>query len=102
MAQQPTVYYAVFEEHAENWDKKLSLRQQKQWGEHAAFMDAMTDERFVVLGGPFDDGDNVLLIFAAESEQTVRTRLANDPWIRSGLLRITSIKRWQILLDSKK
>jgi len=35
----------------------------------------------VVLGGPLGEGEKrFLLIFNADSERTVKTRLAADPW----------------------
>jgi hypothetical protein len=47
--------------------------------EHARFMDALVDDGFVVLGGPCDDGEKVLLILNAESRQAIEARLADDP-----------------------
>jgi uncharacterized protein YciI len=79
------------------------LRQQEQWEAHAAFMDALADEGFVVLGGPLGKGEKTfLLIMAAESEQTIESRLANDPWTPLRLLRTASIERWEILLNASK
>lgn len=40
MAQPSTTYYAVLRERGENWDARRPMRQQEQWEEHAAFMDA--------------------------------------------------------------
>ena len=74
------------------------MPQQEQWAEHAAFMNALADEGFVVLGGPVSGTPRVLLIMRAESEQAIRSRLAGDPWTPMGLLTIASIEPWQILL----
>ena len=35
---------------------------------------------------------------AAESEQAIEARLADDPWTPMGLLRIARVERWEILL----
>jgi len=78
------------------------MRQQEQWDEHAAFMDALVDEGFVILGGPLGAGKNVLLIIAAESEQAIERRLADDPWTSMGLLRTVSIEPWEILLKANR
>ncbi|HTT67183.1 MAG TPA: pyridoxamine 5'-phosphate oxidase family protein [Gemmatimonadales bacterium] len=83
------------------WDEALPLRSQAGWPEHAAFMDALTAEGFVVLGGPLAGGEAVLLVVAAESEGAVRERLAADPWHRSGQLSIDRIDPWRILLDGR-
>ena len=41
------------------WDSTKPLRSQARWYEHAAFMDELAANRFVVLGGPLgDDGSH--------------------------------------------
>lgn len=103
MSQRTVTYYAVTRERGENWDARLSLRQQAKWDEHATFMDALTDEGFIVLGGPLGEGEKVfLLIIEAASEQEIHARLADDPWTPLGLLRTAKVERWQILLDARK
>src|SRR5262245_57304441 len=82
------------------WNAVLPLRQQTLWDEHAAFMDALTAEGFVVLGGPLGGAEGSLLIIDAEDEETIRTRLADDPWSKSDQLRVGRIDSWTILLDS--
>lgn len=98
MSQRSATYYAVLRERGENWDARLPMRKQEQWEEHAAFMDSLADDGFVVLGGPLGDGEKILLIIAAESEQAIEARLAGDPWTPLGLLRIAKVERWEILL----
>lgn len=102
MPKPPLIYYAVTQEQGENWDGRLPRRQQKQWDEHAAFMDRLVDDGFVILGGPLGDGKKVLLIFAAESEAEIVARLSDDPWALLGILRTTSVERWEILLDARQ
>jgi len=103
MPQRALAYYAVTRERRANWDARLSLRQQEKWDEHAAFMDALVDDGFVILGGPLGDGESsFLLIIDAESEQEIHARLADDPWTPLGLLRTAKVERWEILLDARK
>src|SRR5579864_7302294 len=92
MSQRSVTYYAVLRERGENWDARLPMRQQEQWDEHAAFMNALADDGFVVLGGPLGDGEKILLILAAESDQAIEARLADDPWTPLGLLRIAKVE----------
>jgi uncharacterized protein YciI len=75
------------------------MREQKLWTEHAAFMNALAAEGFVVLGGPLGDGAEVLLIVDASSEDDVRARLAADPWSPAGLLQIARVEPWTVLLQ---
>jgi hypothetical protein len=92
--------HAVLIEHAAGWDDARGLREQDGWDEHAAFMDALVDDGFVVLGGPLGDGSRVLLAVLAEDEDAIRARFAADPW-HPAWLRIASIEPWTILLDGR-
>jgi uncharacterized protein YciI len=92
-------YFAVTRQRGPAWDASLSMREQSLWREHAAFMDSLTDEGTVILGGPLGDGEKrFLLIFKSDSEKTIESRLAADPWTQMGLLRIAKIEPWEILL----
>lgn len=92
-------YYLVERGKGRAWDHSRGRREQAGWDEHAAFMDQLADEGFVVLGGPIGDadGDNVLLVVDADSEQTIHARLAEDPWPED-LLTIESIRPWSVWL----
>lgn len=77
------------------------MEEQSAWPAHAAFMDALVDTGFVVLGGPLADEHRVVLVVEAESEAAVRTTLAGDPW--SGThLEVASIDPWTIRLDGRR
>jgi uncharacterized protein YciI len=102
MSKQPVIYYAVTQERGKNWDARLSMREQEKWEEHARFMDALVDDGFVVLGGPLDDGEKVLLIINAESRQAIDARLADDPWTPMEVRRIAQVQRWEILLSASQ
>src|SRR5207302_366946 len=68
------------------------------WDEHAAFMDGLAGEGFIVLGGPLGDGSSFLHVVDAATEQEITARFAADPWTPMELLRILSIEPWEILL----
>ena len=93
-------YFVVTEEHGSAWNASRSMREQEEWDEHAAFMNKLVDEGFVVLGGPLGDGSRTLLVVNAESESRVEIRLAADPWMSMGLLKIRKIESWEILLGT--
>ena len=80
------------------WDDSRELYEQDAWAEHAAFMNGLVAEDFVVLGGPLGDGARTLLIVDAPDEATIRARLAADPWVPMQLVVIASIEPWEILL----
>src|SRR2546428_13046168 len=76
------------------------MRDQKGWPEHAVFMDALADEHFVKLGGPLGNyrKHRAMLILDAPNGEILRKRLAEDPWMRDGVLRTIEIYPWEILL----
>ena len=78
------------------------MAEQADWAGHATFMNRLAEEGFVVLGGPLGDGRRILLIVDAETEEAVQARLAADPWTPMGLLCITRIEPWRILLGGER
>ena len=81
-----------------NRDLSKGSRDQAFWDDHAAFMDALVDEGFILLGGPFDDG-GAMLVVRAKSETAVREKLEPDPWYQRGLLKLESIRHWEIFIN---
>jgi uncharacterized protein YciI len=43
-----------------------------------------------------------MLIVNADDEKEVREKLKNDPWMKHGVLKLESVKRWQIFIDVRK
>jgi hypothetical protein len=82
------------------WDGSLPLEDQSRWAEHAAFMDELVDDGFIVLGGPLADEVRVAHVIEAVSEDAVVERLARDPWSGSHLV-VASIERWTLRLDGR-
>ena len=78
------------------------MAEQAKWADHAAFMNRLADEGFVVLGSPLGDGKKILLIVDAQTEEAVHARLAADPWMQIELLRVAKIVPWLILLGDEK
>jgi len=85
------------------WDHSRRRREQVGWDEHAAFMDALTAEGVIVLGGPVGtgDGDYALLVMVAEDETDLRRRLAADPWADS-VVTIESVEPWVVWLGAER
>ena len=85
-----------------NRDLSKGTREQPLWDEHAAFIDQLVAEGFVLMGGPLVDEDGAMLIVNADDENEVREKLKNDPWMKHGVLKLESVKRWQIFIDVRK
>ena len=95
-------YLAVTMVRGPAFDESRGIREQDAWEEHAAFMDALVEEGLIILGGPFGDGRQTMLILATEDEDRVRGRMAEDPWAEMDLLRVGSAEPWQIWLDGRR
>lgn len=88
--------------HGHNWDSSRGIREQDAWDEHAAFMDGLVDDGFVILGGPIGDGEQVMVVVEAPDGHQVEARLGEDPWAPMGLLRIGAVQPWTIWLDGRR
>ena len=93
--------FAVRLIHGPGWDPSRQIRDQDAWDEHAAFMDGLVDDGFVILGGPVGDGEQTLHVVEAAGDNEIRARLAEDPWASAGLLQIGTIEPWALWLDSR-
>ena len=83
------------------WDPALPLEGQSGWDEHAAFMDGLVDDGFLVLGGPLADEQRVVHAGGGGLARGVRETLARDPW--SGThLEVDSVEPWTIRLDGRR
>jgi hypothetical protein len=84
------------------WDARRDVRQQKGWDEHAAFMDALLDEGFIVLAGPLGPTGLTLLIVEAPDADAVRARLAEDSWGPMEVLVTSTVQSWTVWLDGRR
>lgn len=94
--------FAVRLMHGPGWDSSRPIRSQDAWDEHAAFMDGLVDDGFIIVGGPVGDGQQTLHVVEAADENQIRARLAADPWAVAGLLQIGAIEPWALWLDSRR
>src|SRR5262245_45944860 len=95
------MFLLVLRRNGPQFDRTRPLEEQSDWPAHAAFMDALVDSGFIVLGGPLAKDERVVHAVEAESEAAIRATLARDPW--SGThLQIDAIEPWIIRLDGRR
>jgi hypothetical protein len=92
--------FAVLRSRGPAWDDSKPLESQPAWAAHAAFMDALFEERFAALVGPLEGTRDALLILRASSASEVVERLASDPWTTNGLLVTRQVSVWQLRLGT--
>ena len=93
-------WFVVIRSHGSGFNESAPLEEQAEWEAHAAFMDALVDEEFVVLGGPLEGTRDALLVVHAADAGEIERRLAADPWVKNGLLVPKQISPWRIRLGS--
>ena len=94
--------FVVISSAGPNRDGSMSTREQPLWNEHAAFIDQLVAEGFILMGGPLVDEGGAMLIVNADHENAVREKLKDDPWYTHGILKLESVKRWQVFIDAQK
>jgi uncharacterized protein YciI len=81
------------------WDWSKDMREQELWTEHAHFMNGLVDDGLILLGGPVEGDREAFHVVDAPSEEALRARFAEDPWAKNGMLTVTRVERWTILLS---
>lgn len=83
------------------WIVGTPTRQQPYWDEHAAFMDKVFADGYIILGGPYADSSGALLIVEAEDETVASHLFDDDPWTKQDILSAGTVKEWLIFLDGR-
>jgi uncharacterized protein YciI len=92
------MFHVVLRQSGPQWRPGRPMEEQTGWQEHAAYMDALVEDGFIVLGGPVSDDGRVVHAVEADSEDAVRATWARDPWSETHLV-VDSIEPWTIRLQ---
>jgi uncharacterized protein YciI len=99
-------HFAVNREAGPAWIQGKGAFEQPAVNDHAAFMNALADEGFVLFAGPLAGSEQsrirVLLIVDAASETEIRNRLADDPWEVAGRLETVRIESWNVIVGGQR
>jgi uncharacterized protein YciI len=99
-------YFAVTREAGPAWTDGKGITEQPALSDHAAFMNTLADQGFVLFGGPLAGSEQgrlrALLIVDAQSEAEIHRRLADDPWAPTEQFLTTSIEPWNILVGAER
>jgi uncharacterized protein YciI len=97
--------YAVIREAGPGWIEG-GIEAQPDVADHAAFMSCLADKGFVLVAGPLAGTESgrlrVLLIVDAGDDDEIRSRLADDPWVRADRLVITRIECWNLMIGAER
>jgi uncharacterized protein len=91
-------YFVVTRVPGPAWDAARGMRQQERREDHAAFMDGLAEEGWIVVGGALGDGSRFMHVVDATGVDEVEARFATDPWVPMDMLRTAGVEPWEILL----
>ncbi len=95
------MFHVLVHRSGPQYDLSRPLEEQSDWEAHAAFMEGLVDDGFIILGGPLADEYRVVHVVEAASEDAIRATFARDPWHETHL-RIAAIDPWTIRLDGRR
>jgi uncharacterized protein YciI len=97
-------YFVLINEQGPAWIPGRPMREQKEWTAHADYVNVGMRSGKVILGGPLGDGriHRALLMVNFDSIADVRSWSREDPWIRSGVLRVHTLEPWELLVSQDK
>ena len=96
-----SAYFLVRQARGPTWDASRGRREQSGWEQHAAFIDRLSEDGKIPLGGPVGDidGQYAVLVVRAANDDQVRAMFADDPWM-DGILQIESIEPWTLWIGA--
>jgi uncharacterized protein YciI len=94
-------YFLVRQARGPTWDPSRGRRQQSGWNDHVAFIGRLSGDGKIPLGGPVGDvdGQHVVLVVQADSEEAARAMFADDPWT-DRILRTESVEPWTLWIGA--
>ena len=96
--------YAVTREAGPTWSDGKGAFEQAGVNDHAAFMNGLADQGFVLFAGPLNGTEQgrirVLLIADAASDADIHRRLADDPWAVTKHLVTTNVESWTLFVGA--
>jgi uncharacterized protein YciI len=94
-------YFLVRQARGPAWDSSRGRREQAGWEQHVGFIDRLSEDGTIPLGGPVGDidGQDVVLVIRAANEDEARAMFVDDPWMDS-ILRIDSIEPWTLWIGA--
>ncbi|WP_019137245.1 YciI family protein [Cellulomonas massiliensis] len=80
------------------YDERADVRDRVR-PEHRAWLAGRADAGELLGSGPYVGGEpGALLVFRTADEETLRTLLAADPFVREGFVARTDVRAWDLVL----
>tara|TARA_B100002049_G_scaffold165380_1_gene124111 strand:- start:434 stop:709 length:276 start_codon:yes stop_codon:yes gene_type:complete len=66
--------------------------------EHLNHATEYFNEGYLILGGAIDAANEAVLVFKADSDKIVEAFAQNDPYVKNGLIKSWSVKKWNVVI----
>ena len=94
-------HFLVIRSRGAGWIVDQPLDGQLGWPEHAAFMGRLVEAGSVLLGGPVETTDAVLLLVRAADARAAARLFDDDPWTPD-LLPVDTVWPWQLRIGADR
>lgn len=68
--------------------------------EHLNHATEYFNESYLILGGAIDAANEAVLVFKADSEKIAEAFAQNDPYVKNGLIKSWSVKKWNVVIGN--
>ena len=87
-------YYILDYTTSENYlEERVKYRK-----EHLNHATEYFNEGYLILGGAIDAANEAVLVFKADSDKIVEAFAQNDPYVKNGLIKSWSVKKWNVVI----
>tara|TARA_Y100000588_G_C13911975_1_gene777558 strand:- start:24 stop:299 length:276 start_codon:yes stop_codon:yes gene_type:complete len=66
--------------------------------EHLNHATEYFNEGYLILAGAIDAANEAVLVFKADSDKIVEAFAQNDPYVKNGLIKSWSVKKWNVVI----
>lgn len=89
-------YYILEYVTGENYlEERMKFRK-----EHLNHATEYFNEGYLKLGGAIDLANEALLVFKADSDKIAKTFAENDPYVKNGLVKTWTVKKWNVVIGN--
>ncbi|HKL36829.1 MAG TPA: YciI-like protein [Salegentibacter sp.] len=68
--------------------------------EHLNHATEYFNEGYLILGGVIDSANEAVLVFKADSKEIAEAFAQNDPYVKNGLIKSWSVKKWNVVIGN--
>ena len=76
-------------------ERRLAVRP-----EHRTYVQDLFDAGNIRMSGPLADDTGAVIVYAADDVEHARALVADDPYVREGVVREVSLREWNVVIPA--